>query len=160
MKKIFLTFATAALLSVNAFAADGGKKTNETVANVSYSVQQQFTNDFANAQNTVWTVDRNCQKADFTVDGVQKTAFYSLGNDFLGITTVVTYKAIPAASQKMIADHYKDYTAKSVIIYQANEAVTTDIEPTTYFVDLKSSAHELLVRVTASGNVEFFKQVK
>jgi hypothetical protein len=157
MKKIFLTIATAALFTVNVFAADGGKT---ATTNVSSSVQQLFTSDFANATDVTWTVNKNCQKADFFVDGVQKTAFYSLAGDFLGTTQTIGYNAIPAKSQKLISDSYKGYTAKNVIVYQANEAIKTDIEPTTYFVDLKNNDHEVLVRVTGSGDVEFFKQVK
>lgn len=158
MKKIFLTIVTAALFSVSAFAADGGKKIEG--ATVSYSVQQAFSADFANATNTVWTVTKNCQKADFIIDGTKKTAFYNLAGDFLGTTQTTIYKAIPAKSQKMIADNYKGYTAGEVIVYQANEALNNDIESTSYFVDLKSASHEILVRVANSGNVEFFKQVK
>ncbi len=61
MKKVILTIATAALFSVNVFAADGGKKTNETSANISYAVQQEFNADFAGAQNVVWTATKNVQ---------------------------------------------------------------------------------------------------
>jgi hypothetical protein len=159
MKKIFLTIATAALLSVNVFAADGGKKA-ETTANVSYSVQHAFSADFSDATNIAWSVNKNCQKVDFTVDGTKKTAFYTLAGDFLGVTQYAAYSAIPAKSQKLIADEYKGYTANSVIVYQANESVVSDIDATSYFVDLKNTDHEVLVRVTGSGSVDFFKQVK
>jgi hypothetical protein len=108
----------------------------------------------------VWTVTKNVQKADFVIDGVKKTAFYNLTGDFLGSTQVVGYNAIPAKSQKLIADSYKDYVAGDVIVYQANETINSDIDPTSYFVVLKSSKHEVLVRVTSSGNIELFKQVK
>ena len=160
MKKVILTIATAALFSVSVFAADGGKKGNEASANVSYSVVQEFTADFADAQNITWTVNKNCQKADFIENGVHRTAFYNVTGDFLGVTQVVGYNAIPAKSQKLIAEQYKGYTPASVIIFQANEAVNSDIDPTSYFVDLKNNAHEVLVRVTSSGNLDFFKQVK
>lgn len=160
MKKVFLTIATAALLSANVFAADGGKKTNETAVNVSYSVQQAFAADFANATNIVWSVNKNCQKVDFVIDGAKKTAFYNLSGEFLGVTQYADYKAIPAKSQKLIAEQYKGYTPASVIVYQVNENYNSEVDPTAYFVDLKSSAHEVLVRVNNSGNVEFFKQVK
>lgn len=159
MKKIFLTFATAALFSVSAFATGGGKKAAETAVNVSYTVQHQFATDFSEAQNITWTVTRNCQKADFTIDGTKKTAFYNLAGDFLGTTQVVGYSAIPAKSKKQIAGQYKDYTADGVIVYQANESLNNTIDPTSYFVDLKSSSHEVLVRVAGDGSVEFFQQV-
>jgi hypothetical protein len=160
MKRIFLTIATAALFSVNVFAADGGKKANESSATVSYAVQQEFTTDFAGAENVTWTVTKNCQKADFVIDGAKKTAFYNLNGDFLGTTQVIGYNAIPAKTQKLIADEYKGFVASGVIVYQANEAVNDEIDPTSYFVDLKSSNHELLVRVTSNGKIDFFKQVK
>ena len=160
MKKVILTIATAALFSVTVFAADGGKKGNEASANVSYSVVQEFNTDFAGAQNVTWTVNRNCQKADFIENGAHRTAFYTPAGDFLGVTQTVSYNAIPAKSQKLIADQYKGYTPASVIVYQANEAVNSDIDPTSYFVDLKSSTHEVLVRVTNTGSLDFFKQVK
>jgi hypothetical protein len=160
MKKIFLTIATAALFSVNVFAADGGKKANESAATASYAVQAQFASDFAGAENVVWSVTKNVQKATFVIDGTKKTAFYNLTGDFLGTTQVVGYNAIPAKTQKLIAETYKGYVAGDVIVYQTNEEVNSEIEPTSYFVDLKSADHELLVRVTGSGKVEFFKQVK
>jgi len=160
MKKIFLTIATAALFSVTVFAADGGKKANDNTATASYYVQQEFAADFSGAQNVVWTVNKNVQKAEFVIDGVKKTAFYNLSGDYLGLTQTVSYQAIPAKSQKMIAEQYKGYTPVSVIVYQANEAVNSDIDATSYFVDLKNDNHEALVRVTSSGNLDFFKQVK
>ena len=160
MKKVILTIATAALFSVSVFAADGGKKGNEASANVSYSVLQEFTTDFADAQNVTWKVNKNCQKADFIENGVKKTAFYNLAGDFIGLTQVIGYEAIPAKSQKLIADQYKAYAPQYVIVYQANEAVNDTIDPTSYFVDLKNNAHEVLVRVTSGGNLDFFKQVK
>ena len=159
MKKIFLTFATAALFSASAFAATGGKKANEASTHVSYNVQQEFTADFADAQNIVWTVDKNCQKAEFTIDGVKRTAFYNLSGDFLGTTQTIGYYAIPAKSQKEIADKYKGYEAQGVIVYQANELLNDSIDPTSYFVDLKNDTHEVLVRVTQTGSTEFFQQI-
>ncbi len=160
MKKVILTIATAALFSVSAFAADGGKKATKASANISYAVHQEFTTDFAGAENVVWTVTKNVQKADFVVDGVKKTAFYTLAGDFLGSTQVIGYNAIPAKTQAIIASDYKGFTPVNVIVYFANEEIKTDIDATTYFVDLKSEKHEILVRVTETGSVEFFKQVK
>jgi len=160
MKKIFITTAVVALFGASVFAADGGKKANVSGVSVSYAVAQKFNADFANATETVWTITKNCQKADFYVDGVKRTAFYNLAGEFLGTTQTVSYKAIPAQSQKLIAADYKGYTAGDVIVYQTNEELNDSIDATTYFVDLKNSDHEVLVRVNNQGGVEFFKQVK
>ena len=160
MKKVFLTIATAALFSVNVFAADGGKKTDETTVKISYSVQHSFAADFAGAQNVVWSVTNNCQKAEFVMDGVKRTAFYNYSGEFLGTTQTVGYSAIPVKSQALITARYPEYKAVSVIVYQTNEDLNTTIEPVSYFVDLKSDLHEILVRVTNEGKPDLFKQVK
>jgi hypothetical protein len=159
MKKIFLTIAIAALLSVNVFAADGGKRVDGGT-NVSYIALHGFTVDFAEAKDVNWTVTKSCQKATFTVDGVKKTAFYNLQGEFLGVTQRVDEKAIPAKTLKQIAKEYKGYEVGEVIVYQANTDVNDNIDATSYFVDLKNDAHEVLVRITQQGNIEFFQQVK
>jgi hypothetical protein len=158
MKKIFLTIATAALFTVNAFA-DGGKK-SDGGTNVSYVALHGFTADFAEATNVNWTVTKNVQKATFTVDGAQKTAFYNLQGEFLGTTQRVDNKAIPAKALKQINSDYKGYEVGEVIVYQANTSINDAIEPTSYFVDLKNDKHEVLVRITQQANIEFFQQVK
>ncbi|MGH7237787.1 MAG: hypothetical protein ACREGF_04595, partial [Candidatus Saccharimonadales bacterium] len=108
----------------------------------------------------VWTVNENCQKADFIENGAKKTAFYSPAGDYIGLTQVIGYNAIPTKTQKLIADQYKGYTPEDVIVYQANESYNSTIDPTSYFVDLKNNEHEILVRVTQAGYPEFFKRVK
>src|SRR5882757_9146441 len=152
MKKIFLTTAIAALLSVNVFAADGGKRVDGGT-NVSYIALHGFTVDFADAKDVNWTVTKNCQKATFTIDGVKKTAFYNLNGEFLGVTQRVDAKAIPAKTLKQIA---KGYKIGEVIVYQANTDLNDNIDPTSYFVDLKNDTHEVLVRITQQANLEFF----
>ena len=159
MKNIFLTTAIAALLSVNVFAADSAKRIDGGT-NVSYVALHGFTVDFADAKDVNWTVTKNTQKATFTVDGVKKTAFYNLNGEFLGVTQRVDAKAIPAKTLKQIAKDYKGYEIGEVIVYQANTDVNDTIDPTSYFVDLKNDAHEVLVRITQQANVEFFQQVK
>lgn len=160
MKKIFLTTAIAALFSVSTFAVVGGKKSNETIITESYNAVRQFNSDFPNTRDVTWTVTKNTQRADFNLDGIKKTAFYDLEGNFLGTTQIISYKAIPLKSQKLIANEYRGYTAIDVIVYQTNQALNDTIDATAYFVDLKSSTHEALVRVTETGSVEFFKQVK
>ncbi|MGN8069803.1 hypothetical protein [Mucilaginibacter sp. SG564] len=160
MKKIFLTTAIAALLSVNVFAADGVKKVVDGGTNVSYIALHGFTVDFSDAKDVNWTVTKNCQKATFTIDGVKKTAFYNLNGEFLGVTQRVDAKAIPAKTLKQIAKDYKGYEIGEVIVYQANTDLNDNIDPTSYFVDLKNDTHEVLVRITQQANLEFFQQVR
>jgi hypothetical protein len=158
MKKIFITTAIAALLSVNVFAADGGKK--DGGANVSYIALHGFTVDFADATDVTWTVTKNTQKATFMVDGVKKTAFYNLNGEYLGLTQRVDVKAIPAKTMKQIDKQYAGYEIGEVIVYQANTDYNSNIDATSYFVALKNDKHEVLVRITQQANLEFFQTVK
>jgi len=158
MKKIFITIATIGLLATGAYAADGGKKAEKTTT-VSYSVQNQFNADFSDATNVVWTITPNTQKASFTDNGVKMTAFYSLQGEYMGVTQDVTYSEISAKAKKQITDKYKDYDVNEVIKLVTNDS-NVNFDQTVYFVDLKNPQSEVLVRVTPSSDVYFFKQVK
>ena len=161
MKKIFLTFATAALFSVSAFATVvGHDKTAANTANISYTALHSFDADFTDAQDVVWTKTKDCQKVDFTENGDKQTAFYSLSGDFLGTTHILSYNIVPARTKELIAEKYKGYVAGDVIVYHANTAVNDNIDPVTYFVVLKKADRSALLRVTEDGDVEFFKEVK
>jgi len=158
MKKIFLTLATVGILGTSAFAKiDGGKKAEPV--SVSFSVQSEFDEEFSDATNVVWTVTPNCQKATFVEDGAKKTAFYSLQGEYLGVTENVAYTAISAKAQKEIAAKYNGYTVGDVIKLTTNDT-NSGFDQTVYFVDLKNDANEVLLRVTPSAGVYFFKQVK
>ena len=167
MKKLLFAALFAATFSLTAIAADGGRKYDDSKS-ISYYVLNQFNADFSDAENVVWTITPTTQKADFTVDGVKKTAFYSLTGTYLGLTEQVAYKQIPASAKKEIADTYKDYTVGQVIKYETpeqdsaiylNNAITQS-ETVDYFVDLKKGDSEVLVRVSARGSVYFFRQIK
>jgi hypothetical protein len=168
MKKVFITALLVSGLSVNMFAADGGKKGSNTTS-ASYTVTNQFANDFTTAKNVVWTVNGNCQKADFILNNQKVTAFYSLAGEYMGLTRNVDYKVVPADAQKQIAKDYKGYEVGQVIELQPNpnSVVPTGLMDLSskdagivYFVDLKSDKDEVLVRVTQDADVYFFKQVK
>jgi hypothetical protein len=158
MKKLFITAAIATLFSASVFA-DGTKKA-KTEVNVSYSVLNQFTADFADASNVVWTVNGSFQKADFISDNAKKTAFYNLQGQFVALTQDVDARAIPAKTQKEIAENYKGYTVNEVIVIQNNTELNPDADETAYFVDLKNDTKEVLVKITPEANIEFYKQVK
>lgn len=158
MKKIFLTLATVGILGTSAFAKiDGGKKAE--AATVSYAVQTEFDEQFSDATNVAWTITSNTQKATFVQDGTSKTAFYSLQGEYLGVTENVPYRAIAAKAQKEIAAKYSGYSISDVIKLTTNDA-NAGFDQTVYFVDVKNSTNEVLLRVTPSAGVFFFKQVK
>lgn len=160
MKKLFITAAIATMFSVTAFAANGGGKTTITSGEdkISGSVLNQFSAEFRNAKNAAWTVTSNCEKVTFILDGAKMTAFYDLTGTYLGATQAVEFKAIPSASQDAITEKYKGYAVKEVFKYE-NEGVEAD-SPEAYFVDMKKTDSEVVLKVTADEKVTVFKTIK
>jgi len=158
MKKIFLTIATIGLLGTSVYATDGGKKTEKT-ATVSYAVQNDFAGNFSEATDVTWTVTSNTQKATFLSNGVKMTAFYNMNGEYLGLTQDVAYSVLGQKAKKEIASQYAGYDVSEVIKLETNGA-NTNFAETVYFIDLKSSAAEVLVRVNQSNDIFFFQKVK
>jgi len=158
MKKLFITAAIATMFSASVFA-DGTKKAN-TAVNVSYSVLNQFSTDFADATNVTWTVNKNFQRAEFVANNIKMTAFYNLQGEFVALTTDVDAKAIPVKAQNEIAEKYTGYAVNEVIVVQNNTELNPDADETAYFVDLKSDTKEVLVKITPESHIEFYQTVK
>jgi opacity protein-like surface antigen len=74
MKKLLLAAAFAATFSLTAVAADVNKKYDDS-KNISYFVLNQFSADFGDAQNVVWTITPTTQKAEFLANGAKKPLF-------------------------------------------------------------------------------------
>jgi len=170
MKKVYITALLIGSLSISSvFATDGGKKDKaKAEAQVSNVVLNQFTYEFKDAQAVKWSVDANCQKALFTFEGKQMTAFYSLSGEYLGVTHTTEFTKVPADAQKEITTKYKEYTIGDVIEFQPAVTNSASIysfssysnDEKVYFVDLKNDKEEFLLRVTPNSSVYFFKQIK
>lgn len=158
MKKIFITIATIGLLGTSVYAADGGKKTEKT-STVSYAVQNDFEANFSDAKDVTWTITANSQKATFLLNGVKMSAFYNINGDYLGLTQDVAYSTIGEKAKKEIASQYEGYDVNEVIKLETSGA-NTNFAETVYFVDLKSSSAEVLVRINQNNDVFFFQKVK
>ncbi|QXV64423.1 hypothetical protein FPZ42_10695 [Mucilaginibacter achroorhodeus] len=156
MKKLFITTAIAAFLSVNVFAGDKAPKANDDAANVSYLTINKFNNDFIGAENITWKVTPKFQKATFTIDGVQKSAFYNQRGELMGTTQTVQYNALPVSAQKEISKKYQGYFAKEVIKLENDE----NVDPLVYFVDVAGDNDEVLLKVVPGSGVSFFQKVK
>ena len=113
------------MFSASVFAATGDKKT-APAARVTYTATTQFTSDFADATNVTWSVNKNFQKAVFTLNDAKMTAFYNHDGEFVAVTQDVDVRAIPAKAQKEIAANYKGYAVKEVIVVQNNTELNPD----------------------------------
>jgi hypothetical protein len=158
MKKLIFTAVFATLVSVAAFA-DGGKKASTTTGeeNVSYAVLTQFQDNFADANNVVWTVSSTSQKADFTKNNVNYTAYYDSIDQYWGLAQEVTFASVTKEVKNVIAKNYADYDVKSVTRFETNDGE----EPVVYFIGLKNAKEDLVLTISpVDGQIENIAKVK
>ncbi|GAA4090592.1 hypothetical protein [Mucilaginibacter panaciglaebae] len=158
MKKLIFTAVFATLVSVAAFA-DGGKKTSTTTGeeNVSYAVLTQFQDNFADAGNVTWTVSSTSQKASFTKNNVNYTAYYDSIDQYWGLAQEVTFASVTKEVKNVIAKNYADYDVKSVTRFETNDGE----EPVVYFIGLKNAKEDLILTISpADGQIENIAKVK
>lgn len=158
MKKLIFTAVFATLVSVAAFA-DGGKKTSTATGeeNVSYAVLTQFQSDYANATNVQWTVVPTTQKASFTLNNVNYTAYYDSIDQFWGLAQEVDFATVTKEVKKTIARGYVGYNIASVTRFEPNDGE----EPVVYFINLKNDKENVVVTVSpADGQITNIEKVK
>jgi len=161
MKKLTL-IALVILLSFSAFAAEGGKKSDDIIK-VSSFVLRQFEGEFSDAKDVAWTVNENFEKAEFIVNNVKMAAFYDVNGEYIGHTEAVTYNSLPNAARKQIARNYEGYHVKDLIRFQyagasssslayVNSVSTYDNE--VYFLSLSKAGKEATLQISPSSTVQ------
>jgi len=160
MKKLTL-LALVTFFSFSAFAAEGGKKTDDT-NKISYYVMRQFESEFNGAKEITWTVTENYEKAEFTVNEVKMAAFYDTNGEYIGHTEVVTYNSLPSAARKQIARDYEGYHVKDLIRFRYADASSTSLAHVTsmsvyddevYFLSLNKADKEATLKISPSSTV-------
>jgi hypothetical protein len=135
---------------------------------VSYQSKQAFYADFGNVPVSKWERTDNYDKADFTKDGQLMTAYYDADTELVGTTSAKTFSDIPASARKYIDKKYPDYIKSDVVFFKDNELNETDMimfgdqfdDADNYFVELKKDNKAIVLQVTMSGDVSFFKQIQ
>lgn len=132
----------------------------------SYMTAQHFMIDFPNATNVTWK-RFDFEEASFTLNGKEMKAFYDPDNVLIGTTTPANYSDLPANAQKEIEKYYKDYTPKSVMLFDDNEFNDTDMilygnafeDEDNYFVEMTNNNKTVVLQVNMEGLVSYFKDI-
>jgi hypothetical protein len=135
---------------------------------VSYQSKQAFIGDFGKIPVSKWERTSNYDEATFTSDGQVMKAYYDADAKLVGTTSHKTFADLPAAAQKYINAKYHGFSKADIIFFDDNELNETDMvmfgtqfdDADNYFVDLKKDNKEIILEVTMSGEVSFFKQIK
>ena len=161
MKKIFLTAALAVSIFTGAFATETIK-----VTKASYQLQAELAKQFAGAENVSWSPTSVGQKADFQIDDVKMSAYFNNQGEYIGYAEAVTFKQLPSAAKKQLAETYRGYMVNEVLRFQPNpatsgyERMVGDNESAAYFVDLKGDSQEVLLKVTPQSDITIAKLIK
>ena len=134
---------------------------------VSSMSKDHFASDFGNISDVKWTRGGQFEEAEFIKDGQQTIAYYDYNSNLVGSTTSKKFSDLPANAQKEIKKQYKDYVAGAVILYDDNEDNDTNMvlfshqfdDADHYFVTVSKGKQEIVLMVTMTGEVSYFKQI-
>jgi hypothetical protein len=141
------------------------KKLEGTV--VSEQAKSNFATEFGNVQDVQWSRTLNFDEAIFNKNGKRMTAWFDFDNNLVGTTSLASFADLPANGQKTIKTKYKDYKVANIIMFDDNEANSTDMilygeqfdDADNYFVELEKGKDHIVVMVNLEGEVSFFKKM-
>ncbi|WP_221393970.1 hypothetical protein [Dyadobacter sp. NIV53] len=134
---------------------------------VSSMSKDHFVSDFGHISDVKWARGGQFDEATFTKDGQQTVAYYDYNSQLVGSTTSKKFSDLPAKAQKEIKKQYKDYVTGAVIMYDDNQDNDTNMvlfghqfeDADHYFVTVSKGKQEIVLMVSMSGEVSYFKQV-
>lgn len=132
---------------------------------VNFRVKESFIQDFGELDDVKWESTDNFDKAVFTKDGKNFTAFYDFEAGLIGTINQIPFAELPVKAQDEINEKYKDYTIGAVIYFDNNDAVNTHLfyydspfeNEDNYFVELTDNSKTIVLIVSQEGDVSFFK---
>lgn len=135
---------------------------------VSSLAKNNFIADFGNLPNVTWARMENFDQVTFMKGNVKMTAYYDSEGNLVGTTEPKTFADLPDKGQKEIKAKYANYKVEAVTFFDDNEKNDTDMvlwstqfdDEDLYFAELSKGASTIVVRVTPSGGVDFFKTLK
>ncbi len=168
-----LVFISLNSLQLNAQETKNDAKTNRVPlkklegTKVSELTKSQFIAEFGNIPDVQWSRTLNFDEAIFTKNGKRMTAWFDYDANLVGTTSKVAFTDLPENGQKTIKSKYKDYGIDNVILFDDNEANSTDMilygeqfdDADNYFVELAKGKDHIVVMVNMEGAVTFFRQM-
>lgn len=162
MKKIIFISLLTAGIGVSAFAKDKGDEHINTLT------VSRFHIDFPAASEVSWTRDASFDKVTFQQQGLTLTAYYDFDNELMGVMQHVDEAVLSEQTLKKIEKEYKAYSITKVLKYEDNQDNSNDLsyfyepihDPLSYFVEMTSEKHTIILQVSPEGYISFFKQLQ
>jgi hypothetical protein len=126
-----------------------------------------FAADFPDARNIYYLRDNIFDEVSFTSGNEKLRAYYDYDSKLVGTTQIKSFADLPASGQKEIRKQYAGYNVAAVIKYNDNADNDRNMilygmdfnDDNNYFVELKNGKKTLVVKVSLSGDVSYFKQL-
>ena len=141
-------------------------RASESVSSVSMI---SFGIDFPKAEDVVWHRTENLDQATFTnaKDGMRTRAYYDSDGNLVGSTTARKLADLPVRAIQTIKTDYKDYAIGPIIYFLDNALNDADMvlwatqfdDSDMYFAELDKGTQKIIVRITPSGDVSYFKEL-
>lgn len=162
MKNLFLSVLFVLALIANGFAVDKNKASKKETG-ASYFAKNNFNQKFPGIKEVAWSTVDSYYKASFTVNGVKKSAFFDAQGEFVATTQYVSADKLPAESLARLKKLYKEYAIGEVLHFDVENA--SDVQYSSsgpssyYFVSLRKSDSQIVVKVNAQNEVSYFKSL-
>jgi hypothetical protein len=141
----------------------------EASESVSAEIMTNFDIDYPKAEDVVWHRTDNLNQAIFTnaKDGLRTSAYYDFDGNLVGSTTAKKLADLPEKAIQIIKTAYKDYSVGPIIYFLDNPINDTDMvlwatvfnDTDMYFAELDKGTQKIIVRITPSGDVSYFKEL-
>jgi|SRR6218665_583263 len=118
--------------------------------------------------NPTWRRTGYFDEASFVQDGKKTIAYYDMDAELVGTTTPADFNELPANAQRYIEKHYKGYDIGPAMLFDDNEANSSDMllygssvaDEDNYFVELSKGSKTVIVQVDMEGAVSYFKELR
>lgn len=165
MKNLFLSVFFVLALVANGFAVDKNK-TSKKETGASYFAKNNFNSKFQGAKDVVWSNVDSYYKADFTLNGEKKAAFFDAQGEYVATTQYIKADKIPAESLARLKKQYKDYTIGEVLHFEVDNTASTlpysfsgNNDNSFYFVSLRKSDSQIVVKINEQNEISYFKSL-
>lgn len=133
---------------------------------VSALTLNRFNRDFYNVTEAVWEQSKSLDKVTFVKDGSKMVAYYNPASRLVGTSTVTVSGGMSDQALTDIKTKYEDYSIKSVIFYDKNEANAiskliygTKLAEENYLVELSNAQKTIVVEVKVKGKTATINQI-
>ena len=133
-----------AISGLTAFASD------ETV---SKKVLDAFGQEFVSAKEVTWTTGANYYRAQFSFNGQQVAAYYSVDGELIGLTRNITSLDLPINLQVDLKKHYADYWISDLF-------EVTRSDSTGYYITLENADTSIVLKASADSDWSVFRKAK